>query len=161
MWKRDARRTADAPTASKTLLDWYGRSATTNAELGRETYTRMVREPGARWFKKFTSSVCVGLLFRFVVGPASSKRIRRFASAAARRPATSTRQCRLSHSDAHVVSRMKSGRNDDWEVKDSDGSSPAITTSYSSLIAVGVDIDTLHHSLGLGRTVRGGCVASK
>ena len=56
-----------------------------SAALGLETYSRMVREPGARWFGKLMGRVCARSLY--VVGPASSKRIRRFLSAAARRPA--------------------------------------------------------------------------
>ena len=80
-----------------------------SAALGQETYARTVCKPGARLFKKRTGSVCAGLLY--VVGPTSSKRIRRFASAAARRPATTHaavppvtfgRPCRCS-------SRMKAG----------------------------------------------------
>ena len=89
-----------------------------SAALGRETYARTVREPGARLFKKRTGPVCAGLLY--VVGPASTERIRRIASAVARRPAmthaavlpvTFGCPCRCS-------SRMKAGRKD-WEVEHS------------------------------------------
>ena len=57
-----------------------------SAALGRLACTRTVREPGAMCDKKRAGCLCAGLLC--VGGPASSTRMRKSGSAAARRPAT-------------------------------------------------------------------------
>jgi hypothetical protein len=56
-----------------------------SAGLGRLMCTRTVREPGARCERKRAGRKWAGSLY--VGGPASSMRMRRFGSAAARRPA--------------------------------------------------------------------------
>src|SRR6266702_4541518 len=77
-----------------------------SAALGWLTCMRAVREPGARWLKKFSGCVWAGSLY--VVGPASSKRTRRFASAAARRLAMTHAAVPPVHSQ--TFTRLAEGR---------------------------------------------------
>ena len=100
-----------------------------SAALGRLTCARTVREPGARCVKKRAGCLCAGSLY--VGGPASSTRMRKSGSAAARRPATT-------QPAAPPMERPLC--QETVEREGEDGAPPAMMISYSSLIWVGVDI---------------------
>ena len=104
-----------------------------SAGLGLVVYTRIVCEPGVRCDKKRPGWICAGLLY--VEGPASSMRMRRSGSAAARRAAT-TQPVVPPTGSPLGQKRVKQQRVRDGE----DGLPPATMISYSSLISVGVDI---------------------
>ena len=106
-----------------------------SAGLGLVVYTRIVCEPGERCDKKRPGWVCAGLLY--VEGPASSMRMRRSVSAAARRAATTQPVVPPTGSPLGQKSEVAEGPGEE------DGSPPATIISYSSLISVGVDIRVL------------------
>jgi hypothetical protein len=100
-----------------------------SAALGRLTCMRTVRAPGAMCDSRSAGCLCAGSLC--VVGPASSTRMRRSGSAVARRlammqpavPPTGRTFC-----------QKRRGK------EEGDCVPPAMMTSYSSLMVVGVDI---------------------
>ena len=104
-----------------------------SAGLGLVMYTRIVCEPGERCDKKRPGWICAGL--SSVEGPASSMRMRRSGSAAARRAATT--QPVVPPTGSYLgQKKVEQQRDQEGE----DGLPPAKMMSYSSLISVGVDI---------------------